>query len=235
MILMTCDSGLTLIVHLKMTGRLILGPERRPRDQHTRFVLRFKNRTDELRFRDVRKFGFVKCIRTKDLPALREIRELGPEPLDLPFSSFARIFKTRKGRLKSLLLNQKIVAGIGNIYADEILHRAHLHPLTPAGSLKEGNLKLLWISMRRVLREAIRHKGSSIRDFRDAEGAAGKFQNRHRVYGRESLACLSCGEAVRRIKLGGRSSYFCPACQIKPRPKDKQRARDRLKETEFIL
>jgi len=213
MILMACDAGLTLLIHLKMTGQLILRPARRARDKHTRFVLRFEDRTDELRFRDVRKFGFVKCIRTDDLPDLREIRELGPEPLDLHFSAFTRIFENRKGRLKSLLLNQKAVAGIGNIYADEMLHRARLHPLIPAGSLAEGELKLLWISMRRVLRDAIRHRGSSVRDFRDAEGAAGEFQNRHRVYGRESLPCLSCGEAIRRIKVGGRSSYFCPACQ----------------------
>ena len=217
LILMECEAGITLVIHLKMTGQLLLGPERGRRDKHTHFVLRFEDRIDELRFRDVRKFGFFKCVRTEDLPLLRETRELGPEPLAIDFTSFARIFKNRKGRLKSLLLNQKAIAGIGNIYADELLHRARLHPLTVAGSLGEEKIKILWRSMRRLLREAIRHKGSSVRDFRDADGEEGEFQDRHRVYGRESLPCLNCGGEIRRIKIGGRSSYFCPRCQVKVR------------------
>jgi len=225
MILMEFTAGLTLLIHLKMTGQLLLVPGRKPRDKHTHFILRFAGRTDELRFRDVRKFGFVRCVRSDVLPGLREIRDLGPEPLELDFRSFGLIFKNKKGRLKSRLLDQKALAGIGNIYADEMLHRARLHPLTRAGSLREPELKRLWKSMRRVLREAIKHGGSSIRDFRDSSGAEGEFQVRHRVYGRERLPCPGCGLEIRRIKVGGRSSYFCAACQKKARRPARGRSR----------
>ncbi len=115
--------------------------------------------------------------------------------------------------MKSLLLNQNFIAGIGNIYADEILFKAKLHPLTPASLLSDEELKRLLKAIRSVLRKAIIHKGSSIRSFTDDEGKRGEFQDYHNVYGRESLSCFSCGEKIKRLRIGGRSSFFCAWCQ----------------------
>jgi formamidopyrimidine-DNA glycosylase len=213
MILIDCEGNLSLIIHLKMTGQLIFYSKDEPLDKHTHFVLFFKGRSEELRFRDVRKFGFISCRRTSDLDSSGELRQLGPEPLEMDFPCFCRLFQGRTARLKSLLLNQNFLAGIGNIYSDEILFEAKVHPLTPASCLREKELKLLWRAMRSVLERAIRYKGSTIRDFTDAEGRKGGFQNRHQVYGRESLPCFICGASVARFRLGGRSSFFCPECQ----------------------
>lgn len=213
MILIDSEGGVSLIVHLKMTGQLIFYSSSEPLDRHTHLILFFKGQSQELRYRDVRKFGFISWARTSDIDSADELRRLGPEPLEIGFPGFRRLFQGRTARLKSLLLNQNFLAGIGNIYSDEILFKAKLHPLTPASSLKENELRLLWKAMRDVLKKAIRYKGSSIRDFTDAEGEKGDFQNRHRVYGRESLPCFICSAPIGRLRLGGRSSFFCPRCQ----------------------
>jgi formamidopyrimidine-DNA glycosylase len=213
MILVECQDRLYLIFHLKMTGRLLWTPRQTPLDKHTHLVVSFRGRADELRFRDVRKFGYLRCLEASDPLECRELRSLGPEPLDLDLESFIHLFQGRKGRLKSLLLNQTFLAGIGNIYADEMLFEAGLHPLTPAVSLTRKQKEKLWTAMRHVFRRAIVAGGSSIRDFRDAEGAEGLFQQEHRVYGRASLPCPRCGTKVRSLKIGGRTSSFCPRCQ----------------------
>jgi formamidopyrimidine-DNA glycosylase len=213
MILIDCEGNLSLIIHLKMTGQLIFYSKDEPLDKHTHFVLFFKGQSQELRFRDVRKFGFISCRRTSDLDSAAELRQLGPEPLEVDFPSFCRLFQGRTARLKSLLLNQSFLAGIGNIYSDEILFEAKVHPLAPASCLGEKELKLLWRAIRSVLERAIRYRGSTIRDFTDAEGHKGGFQNRHQVYGRESLPCFVCQASIMRFRLGGRSSFFCPECQ----------------------
>ncbi len=213
MLLINFERNLSLLIHLKMTGQLLFYPGGKPWDKHTHFILSFKDEKNELRFRDVRKFGFISCIRNLDISYADELKNLGPEPLEIDFSLFKKLFQGRKARLKSLLLNQNFIAGIGNIYADEILFQAKLHPLTPASHLGDDDLRRLLKAMRGVLRKAIIHKGSSIRSFTNAEGKRGKFQNYHQVYGRESQSCFICGEQIKRIRLGGRSSFFCPRCQ----------------------
>jgi len=220
MILIDLDRNISLIFHLKMTGQFLFYSRRMSRDKHTHFILSFKGQKKELRFRDVRKFGFISCVQTSEAFSSKELRELGPEPLEVGFPAFQDLFQGRKARLKSLLLNQNFIAGIGNIYSDEILFRAKLYPLISASRLSQQELRRLWKSMREVLRNAIGHRGSSIRDFIDAEGRKGSFQNRHQVYGRESLPCFICGESIERLRLGGRSSFFCPGCQ-KIQRKDK--------------
>ncbi len=215
MILIECQSHLHLIFHLKMTGRLLWTSPKIPPDKHTHLVFSFRDRAHELRFRDVRKFGFLRCLEAVDPQECEELRKLGPEPLDLELESFVRLFRGRKGRLKSLLLDQTFLAGIGNIYADEVLFEARLHPLTPAGSLTGEQKERLWTAMGKVLRRAIAAGGSSIRDFKDAEGALGLFQQEHRVYGRASGPCPRCGARIKRLKVGGRTSSFCPRCQRK--------------------
>jgi formamidopyrimidine-DNA glycosylase len=213
MLLINLERNLSLLIHLKMTGQLLFYPGGKPRDKHTHFILSFRGAKNELRFRDVRKFGFISCIRNLDISCADELKNLGPEPLEIHFPLFKKLFQGRKARLKSLLLNQNFIAGIGNIYADEILFQAKLHPLTPASHLGDGDLRRLLKAMRDVLRKAIFHKGSSIRSFTNAEGKRGEFQNYHQVYGRKSHSCFICGEKIMRLRLGGRSSFFCPRCQ----------------------
>jgi formamidopyrimidine-DNA glycosylase len=209
-ILIDLDSNLSLVCHFKMTGQFLFCPSERPVDKHTHFILSFKDRMHELRFRDVRKFGSISCRPT---PEVLKFPNLGPEPLRVSFSRFRKLFLSRRGRLKNLLLNQSFIAGIGNIYADEILFEAKLHPLTPVSMLGEGEFSRLWEAMRFILRKAIEFRGTSIRNFRDAEDQEGGFKNHLRVYGKESLSCPRCGKEIERLRLGGRSSFFCPRCQ----------------------
>ena len=213
LILLDFEDNLSLVFHLKMTGQFFFSRRREPRDKHTHFVLTFKSQERELRFRDVRKFGFLIGVKTSEAFLTDELGLLGPEPLEIDFFRFKKLFQGRKARLKSLLLDQTFIAGIGNIYADEILFQAKLHPLIPAPQLTDVHLKRLSLATKDVLNEAIRCKGSSIRDYLDDEGERGNFQDLHRVYGREALPCFICGEAIRRIRMGGRSSFFCPRCQ----------------------
>ncbi len=213
LILIHCEANLSLLFHLKMTGNLLFCSPDKDLDKHTHFILFFKCREKELRFRDVRKFGFVVCHLTSEIYCTEELKNLGPEPLEIDFSSFKRLFEGRKARIKSLLLDQNFLAGIGNIYADEILFEAKIHPLRSASLLSQDDLKRLWKAMRGVLEEALRKRGSSIRDYRDSEGVPGSFQDYHRIYGRASQPCVFCGEKVGRLRLGERSTFFCPSCQ----------------------
>jgi formamidopyrimidine-DNA glycosylase len=213
MIVVAVEGGRALIFHLKMTGQLLVVPSGEPADKHLRLVVKFADGTGELRFRDVRKFGFLVVLCGGEPEACEEISALGPEPLEVSLADFFRLFEGRKGRIKALLLDQTVIAGIGNIYADEILFEAKIHPATPASSLGKKDLERLWASTRRILARAIEAKGSSLSDYVDAEGREGTFQLEHRVYGREGERCVRCGARIRRIRVAGRSSFFCPRCQ----------------------
>jgi formamidopyrimidine-DNA glycosylase len=218
MALIEFEGDLALVFHLKMTGQLLLAARGAgPPDKHTRLVVRFRDGRPELRFRDVRKFGFLLCLSGQPESRCQELSSLGPEPLDLPLEGFRRAVRRRKGRTKSLLLNQSVIAGIGNIYADEMLFEAGINPRTPAGALTEADLARLWESMRKVLAQAIEAKGSSLRDYVDAEGRAGRFQFSHKVYGRQGEPCVRCGATVKRVVVGGRGTHFCPRCQRRRR------------------
>ena len=212
--LIKCEGGLTLVFHLKMTGQLLLVEKGGPAaDKHTRLVVRFRDGGPDLRFRDVRKFGFLLCHSGEPATACDELASLGPEPLDLALADFERALGRRKGRIKSLLLDQTVIAGIGNIYADEMLFDAGIHPQTPAAALSSVELSRLWRSMRTVLAKAIEAGGSSLRDYVDAEGRPGSFQLAHKVYGREGEPCPRCGRPIKRTVVGGRGTHFCPRCQ----------------------
>ncbi len=213
MILMDFSGGRSLLFHLKMTGQLFLCPKKIPVDKHTRLVMSFQELAEELRFRDVRKFGFVRVAETSRIEAAPELRDLGPEPLELKPERFRALFRDRRGRLKSFLLNQSVIAGIGNIYADEILFEARLHPQSDVSRLSRRSLARLQAATRLILDKAIRCRGTSVRDYRDGNGLEGNFQRCLRVYGRDSLPCHHCGAKIRRIRLSGRSSFFCPRCQ----------------------
>jgi len=213
MLLIDVSGNRSLVFHLKMTGQIVLVEPLAPTDRHVHFILQFRDQGLSLLFRDVRKFGFLCCLETSSANRSPVLGSLGPEPLEIGFRDFCDIISGRKGRLKSLLLNQRFLAGIGNIYADEILFRSRLHPLAPAAALKTGELKRLWDSTREVLGEAIERRGSTVRDYMDSGGSPGEFQNYHRVYGREGEPCSVCGARIRRIRVGGRSSCYCPRCQ----------------------
>ncbi len=213
MIFLDCEENLTLLFHLGMTGQLFCALPDRSIDKHTHFLMDFVRFPHELRFRDVRKFGFLSCFSTDRAFEVDRLSRLGPEPMELKCAEFISLFKGHKARLKSLLLDQSFISGIGNIYADEILFQARLHPLLPAHLVEESKLSCLWRAIRKVLSEAIEHGGSSIRDYRDSNSQKGKYQNYHMVYGKESTPCLNCGQRIVRVKINGRSSFFCPGCQ----------------------
>jgi formamidopyrimidine-DNA glycosylase len=215
MLLIECEGGRTLVFHLKMTGQFLFARVGEARDKHTRLVMRFEDGKNELRFRDVRKFGFLLCIEGHSEASCAELACLGPEPLDVGLAEFAATLKPRKGRIKSLLLDQTKIAGIGNIYADEMLFDARIHPETPASALGAAIVERLFESMHKILTLAIAEKGSTLHDYRDAEGKAGNFQFFHKVYDRKGEPCVVCSAPVRMIRIGGRSSHFCPKCQRK--------------------
>ncbi|NHZ47155.1 Fpg/Nei family DNA glycosylase [Nitratidesulfovibrio liaohensis] len=199
-------------VHLKMTGRLfVYGPEVAP-NTHTRVIFGLDD-GNRLFFDDARKFGYVRALSEADLATWDFWRSLGPEPLEIAAPDFAALFRGRRGRIKALLLDQTVIAGIGNIYADESLFRASIRPDAQAGELSPDRLRVLHGHLVDVLRESIAECGSSIRDYRDAHGDAGAFQNRFRVYGRSGQPCVACGRALTTGKVAGRTTVFCEHCQ----------------------
>ena len=224
MLVLEFEGGHALVFHLKMTGQFLWVSKDEPRDKHTRLVLYFPGEDRELRFRDVRKFGFLLCHKATGIDSCQEVATLGPEPLEIGFPEFTERIAGRRGRIKSLLLNQTFIAGIGNIYADEILFEGKIHPRSEAQALSRNDVRRIWEAMRAILSKAIAAKGTTLQDYTDAEGRVGEFQLEHKVYGREGEKCEGCGATIRRIVLGGRSTFFCPRCQKRRRRWKKGRA-----------
>ena len=214
-LLIHLDPPLVLGIHLKMTGRVYVPQPGDETDKHTNFRLELKGPGSDkvVFFKDVRRFGYCRVMLPGDVPDWTFLASLGPEPLELEAEKFLEIFRARRGQIKGLLLNQTVLAGIGNIYADESLFRAGIRPGRPAHRIPEKQLLLLHASIQEVLSEAIAECGSSISDYRDAQGNAGAFQNRFRVYGRAGKDCLVCGKTLQQTKVAGRTSVYCPACQ----------------------
>ena len=192
------------IVHLGMTGKLLVCSPENEIEKHTHAILRLASGR-ELRFVDPRRFG--------RLAVIEEFTPPGAEPLQIRPTDFALLFRGRKTPIKSALLNQKLLSGVGNIYADEALFRAGVRPRRRAASLTAAELEKLHKTLRQVLKQAIRLGGSSVSDYVDAEGQRGFFQLKHRVYGREGEPCLVCRTPIKRIVIAGRSSHYCPKCQ----------------------
>jgi formamidopyrimidine-DNA glycosylase len=197
--------GAHFIIHLGMTGRLLVGPPDAPVAKHTHLIARLQSGR-ELRFVDPRMFGKLAVAR-------EPFETSGAEPLDIGFELFSGLFRRRKTPIKSALLNQKLLRGVGNIYADESLARAGLRPRRRAASLTRAELRRLYESLQQVLNEAIAAGGSSVSNYVDSDGEPGFFQFQHRVYGREGEPCLTCGAPIKRVVIAGRSSHYCPNCQ----------------------
>jgi formamidopyrimidine-DNA glycosylase len=194
------------IVHLGMSGRLQVCEPDAEVAKHTHAILKLKSGR-ELRFVDPRRFGRLSVARAGDFDAA------GIEPLEADLGQFLKLFRGRKTPIKSALLNQKLLRGVGNIYADESLFRAGLRPRRRASTITRDQLGKLLIAVKEVLKEAIALGGSSISDYVNSDGEEGFFQLQHRVYGREAEPCLVCKTPIKRIVIAGRSSHYCPKCQ----------------------
>lgn len=204
-------SGAGLVMHLRMTGQAVVKSATEPLDRHCRlrFVLDDER---ELRFHDVRKFGRVAFV--PDRRDLSGCFALGPEPLTADFSVDALAAALKgKAAVKSVLLDQRKIAGLGNIYADESLFRAGIHPQRPASSLSAEEIERLHAAIEATLREAIEHGGTTFRNYVQGDGRAGGYRDHLRVYGRYGETCIRCGTALRRIRVVGRGTTYCPACQ----------------------
>jgi formamidopyrimidine-DNA glycosylase len=197
------DKGV-LAAHLRMTGKLLWNAAPGP---HTRAVLDLEG--VPVLFDDIRQFG--RLTWSEQLPD--NIAKLGPDPLAMPARRFAALLRGRSGSLKPLLLNQEFLSGLGNIYVDECLFRARLHPLAQAAGLGSARAERLHVAIATVLTEAIAAGGSSISDYVDADGHTGSFQRFHRVYGRAGEPCVECGTPIARIVVAQRGTHFCPRCQ----------------------
>jgi len=208
------DSPSHLIVHLGMTGRLVVRAAHEPAPPHTHVFFQLDDGR-ELRYTDIRRFGRMFLAADAMVADLRG--RLGVDALDISAEEFRRRLAGRRARIKALLLDQHVLLGVGNIYADESLWRARLHPARLAAKLSKQEIDRLRHALQRVLGEAIRLRGSSISDFVDSDGQPGGYQRWHRVYGRKGKPCCRCRAMVQRIIVAGRSSHFCPRCQPAPR------------------
>jgi formamidopyrimidine-DNA glycosylase len=242
------DNGAALVMHLRMTGNLLLRPpdsdavadlmetprlgaprlyESHPEARHLRARIAFEDGT-ELWFTDARRFGHGTVLAASEIGPYFAAR-LGVEPLsgELTAERLAELAAGRKAPLKSFLLNQTGVAGIGNIYADEALFRAELHPLSPAGSMRIMHCEALREGIVEALEAGLANGGSSIDDYRNAFGEQGSMQDEFLVHTREGEECMRCGTVIRRVVVSGRSTYFCPGCQVRLRRRPRRRVGSR--------
>ena len=202
----------SLAIHLKMTGRLYLLDPDKKHPPHTHLIFTLQNKL--LTFSDARRFGYVQIMLTEEVTKLPFIIRLGKEPLkDLKLSDFEQLLRKSKRPIKTLLLDQQRIAGIGNIYACESLWMAQIDPHTPASSLQKKQIQELFTAIEDVLAEGIARGGASDNSYRNLMGGKGKYQNFFKVYGRTGKPCMRCGNPIERITLGGRGTFFCPHCQ----------------------
>ena len=213
-IVIELDNGQYLVIHLGMTGQLYWANPDHRTDRHNHLRLDFGNSNRSLYFRDVRRFGKVKLFASKARAwADKSIAKLGPEPLQIGLGEFRKLLQ-RHRMIKALLLDQGVIVGFGNIYTDEILFAAKIHPGTPADQIGPAATARLYRAMKRIFKEAIATGGSSIRDYRDSEGQLGRFQTKHKVYQKTGKNCPRCQTKIQRLIIAGRSTHICSACQV---------------------
>jgi len=211
-ILIGLGKGATLVVHLRMTGQLLLIPEGQPADKHTHLFFNLQPGDRQLRYRDVRKFGFLALLPPgQEWP---QLADLAPDPFDLTARDFYERLQKKKRAIKPLLLDQRFISGLGNIYVDESLFRSRIHPLTPSHALNWDQARELHQRIRQVLRQAIQAKGTTVSDYRGPEGIVGGFQHHLQVYDRTGKPCRVCRSPIQKTRVGGRGTHFCPLCQV---------------------
>jgi len=201
------------LIHLRMTGQLWWQHKDTPLPRHTHLIVSLTNSDHELRYADVRQFGYWQIVHENKLAQVPFLQKLGPDALEITPSLLQVQLQKRRAPIKTLLLNQQCLAGLGNIYSDEALWLSRIHLLTPANLLSSPQIdKLAW-AIRKSLQRGILLKGSSMRDYLHPDGSKGLYQDHRLVYARQGLPCMRCRTPVKRIKIQGRSSYFCPECQ----------------------
>lgn len=214
-IIITLSSDYSLVIHLKISGQLLYLPKTAPIKKHTHVIFNLSNKY-QLRFWDQRRFGYVKMFEKSDMVKFINDMEFGPEPLEKTFTlkSLRQLLKKRpNGRIKPILMDPKFISGIGNLYADEILFYAKIHPLRNPDSLNDMEINKIYQGIRKILNLAIKKRGSSVELYVDVEGKPGGYVPYIKAYGREGESCLRCRTVIKRIKIGSRSASFCPHCQ----------------------
>lgn len=233
-ILIYLSGDLLLLIHQKLTGHLLVGkwkvkgsrvipiePKeaiKDPQNQYIHLIL-YLDEGRILALSDLRKFAKVILGPKNEVENLPDLKALGPEPLDPSFkvNKFISLISSKKGKIKQVLMDQAVIAGIGNIYSDEILWLAKIHPFKAANKLSEKELKNLYSAMKKILNKALKMRGTSISDYRDTAGKKGYYNQARLVYQREGEKCRRCGVKIKRVKMGGRSAHYCLACQrLKP-------------------
>ncbi|WP_155286557.1 DNA-formamidopyrimidine glycosylase [Lacticaseibacillus zhaodongensis] len=218
-LLLRLDGDLTIVSHLRMEGKYALMTDKdEPHARFTHVWFTFSDGT-ELRYFDSRKFGRMTIVKTgTEMTALSGLVTIGPEPVanDFTVADFAAKLARHRKAIKTVILDQSTVAGVGNIYADETLWMSKIHPEQPANTLTDAQIQELHDNIIKELADAIRLGGTTVHSFVDAEGKSGGFQNKLNVYGRTGEPCMRCGTAIVKIKVGGRGTHFCPHCQVNP-------------------
>lgn len=223
-----------LLIHQKMTGHLMYGKWKIRKVSSSKYevlsilegvlsekvngyihLIFYFDDGWQLALSDLRKFAKILFGKKEEIEKLPDLKKLGPEPLDKNFtlSKFKKIIRQAHGKIKQVLMDQKIIVGIGNIYADEILFSAKINPFKRADRLESEELKKIYLVMKKILKKAIVLRGTSISDFRDTAGIAGKYGKKLLIYKKEGEKCLRCGSIIKRVKINGRSAHYCPACQ----------------------
>ncbi len=213
-ILINLEKKKTMVIHLRMTGKLLVKESKLPYEKHTHVIFILDNDMD-LRFNNVRKFGRIYLVDTGDWKKAGGLKNLGPEPLtdDFTLDCFRAQFKNRRARIKSLLLDQSFIAGLGNIYTDEALYMACINPGRKANTLSQKEIERLYKCICEVLRSGIKYGGTTFSDYVNALGKEGNFQRKLVVYQQQGKKCPDCGEEIVKEKIAGRSTHYCPQCQ----------------------
>jgi formamidopyrimidine-DNA glycosylase len=217
-----------LIIRLGMTGQVTLVPRQAAMEPHTHVRMPLDGGREELRFRDVRRFGKLRVLTREEMDAL--LAELGPDAREINADEFFQSMRGRRGALKNWLMNQQMLAGLGNIYADEALYEARIHPLAQPGRVSPESARRLYRAVRHVLDRAVHLQGTSFRDYLDLEGRPGNFGMRLKVYQRTGEPCRRCRTPIRRMVIAGRSSHICPRCQPRPRRVARMRGPRKLRQ-----
>lgn len=210
MLIISLSSGDFLLVHLKMTGRLLFRKKSDPKDdwQHVTISL---GRDHQLRFSDSRKFGWVKLVSEKEFENIT--KDFGPEPEEMSLAEFQKVLDSSSRTIKALLLDQQKISGVGNIYVLDALNLAKIDPRRPANKINQNEARKLLDSVKKVLKAGIRYRGASDQYYLDALGQKGFYQDHFLVYNREGKACFNCRGKIKKIKISGRGTYYCPSCQ----------------------
>jgi formamidopyrimidine-DNA glycosylase len=215
------SESLYLIFRLGMTGQVTIQPVDKPLEPHSHVRMMFEGEKEELRFRDARRFGRLRCCTREEVDLL--FKSLGPDAQQVTEKEFLRAMRGRRGAIKSWLLNQQGVSGLGNIYADEALFESGIHPLAQPEYVSADSVHRLHRAVQKVLKRAVNLQGTTFRDYIDIEGRPGNYLQHLRVYQKTGEPCPRCGTPIRRIVIAGRSSHFCPRCQLRPRHTAKMR------------